>query len=59
MTVAPQSTPVAGSAEATSSTLVPALRTAAAAACVAFGLCFPIISYRAEANINNELVLSS
>ena len=37
--------------------LVPALRTAAAAALVVFGLCFPIISYRAEANINNALVL--
>jgi len=37
--------------------LVPSLRTAAAAACVAFGLSFPIISYHAESNINNELVL--
>ena len=37
--------------------LVPALRNAAAAALVAFGLCFPIISYHAESNINNELVL--
>ncbi len=41
----------------TATQLVPALRNAAAAALVAFGLCFPIISYRAEANINNELVL--
>ena len=37
--------------------LVPSLRTAAAAACVAFGLSFPIISYHAESNIENELVL--
>src|SRR5271155_4781904 len=38
--------------------LVPALRTAAAAALVAFGLSFPIISYHAESNIENELVLT-
>ena len=38
--------------------LVPSLRSAAAAALVAFGLSFPIISYHAESNINNELVLS-
>ena len=38
--------------------LVPALRSAAAAGLVAFGLSFPIIAYHAEANINNELVLS-
>src|SRR5271168_4129109 len=46
-------------AESVASTgqLVPALRTAAAAALVAFGLCFPIISYHAESNIENELVL--
>jgi branched-chain amino acid transport system permease protein len=37
--------------------LVPSLRTAAAAALVAFGMSFPIISYHAESNINNELVL--
>jgi len=37
--------------------LVPALRTAAASALVVFGLCFPIISYRAEPDINNQLVL--
>src|SRR5580704_18913261 len=37
--------------------LVPSLRAAAAAACVAFGLSFPIISYHAESNIENELVL--
>src|SRR5271167_3893230 len=42
---------------ATVGQLVPALRTAAAAALVAFGLCFPIISYHAESNIENELVL--
>jgi branched-chain amino acid transport system permease protein len=38
--------------------LVPSLRSAAAAGLVAFGLSFPIISYHAESNINNELVLS-
>src|SRR6202142_1635283 len=37
---------------------VPALRNAAAAGLVAFGLCFPIISYHAESNINNELILT-
>ncbi len=42
---------------ASSGQLIPALRTAAAAALVAFGLAFPIISYHAESNINNELVL--
>src|ERR1700729_2209039 len=42
---------------ATAAQLVPALRTAAAAGLVAFGLSFPIISYHAESNINNELVL--
>ena len=41
----------------TASQVVPALRTAAAAALVVFGLCFPIISYRAEPDINNQLVL--
>ncbi|MBV9287118.1 MAG: high-affinity branched-chain amino acid ABC transporter permease LivM, partial [Hyphomicrobiales bacterium] len=39
------------------SQLVPALRTAAASGLVAFGLSFPILSYHAESNINNELVL--
>jgi branched-chain amino acid transport system permease protein len=38
--------------------LVASLRAAAVAALVAFGLSFPIISYHAEANINNELVLA-
>jgi branched-chain amino acid transport system permease protein len=42
---------------ATAAQLVPALRNAAAAGLVAFGLSFPIISYHAESNINNELVL--
>src|ERR1700761_7355749 len=42
---------------ATAAQFVPALRTAAAAGLVAFCLCFPIISYHAESNINNELVL--
>src|SRR5579872_7070802 len=56
MTAPSQTSEIAAPAE-TATQLVPALRTAAAAALVVFGLCFPIISYRAEANINNELVL--
>ncbi len=59
MTAAPQSTPVADQPEAVATTYAPALRTAAAAALVAFCLAFPIISYHAESNINNELVLIS
>src|SRR5271155_4868635 len=43
---------------ATAAQFVPALRNAAAAGLVAFCLCFPIISYHAEWNINNELVLT-
>ncbi|MBV8107265.1 MAG: high-affinity branched-chain amino acid ABC transporter permease LivM [Hyphomicrobiales bacterium] len=57
MTAAPQTTPLASASETTASQLVPALRTAVAAALVAFALSFPIISYHAESNINNELVL--
>jgi branched-chain amino acid transport system permease protein len=57
MTAAPQTTPLATASEATASQLVPALRTAIVAALVAFGLSFPIISYHAESNIENELVL--
>jgi branched-chain amino acid transport system permease protein len=57
MTVARHSTPVAQSGEATASQFIPALRNASVAALVAFGLSFPIISYHAEANINNELIL--
>src|SRR5271165_880341 len=57
MTAAPQTTPLASADESTASQLVPALRTAFVSALVAFGLSFPIISYHAEANINNELVL--
>src|SRR5271165_4536573 len=57
MTAAPQSSQLADTAVSTGQ-LVPSLRSAAAAACVAFGLAFPIISYHAESNINNELVLS-
>ena len=57
MTAAPQTTPLAEARETTASQLVPALRTAVAAALVAFALSFPIISYHAESNINNELVL--
>jgi branched-chain amino acid transport system permease protein len=56
MTSPSQASELAAPAE-TPAQLVPALRTAAAAALAVFGLCFPIISYRAEANINNELVL--
>ena len=59
MTAAPQTTPLAKADEtATASQLVPALRTAIVSALVAFGLCFPIISYHAESNINNELILT-
>ena len=57
MTAAPQTTPLATASESTASQLVPALRTAIAAALVAFVLSFPIISYHAESNIENELVL--
>src|SRR5271166_5273417 len=56
MTAAPQSSQLADTVVSTGQ-LVPSLRTAAAAALVAFGLAFPIISYHAESNINNELVL--
>jgi branched-chain amino acid transport system permease protein len=58
MTAAPQTTPLAEAGAAATGQLVPALRNAFAAALVAFGLAFPIISYHAEANINNELVLT-
>ena len=54
---APSQTSQLAESSASAGQLVPALRTAAAAALVAFGLCFPIISYHAESNINNELVL--
>ena len=54
---APSQTSQLAESSASAGQLVPALRTAAAAALVAFGLCFPIISYHAELNINNELVL--
>ncbi len=56
MTAAPQTSQLAETVVSTGQ-LVPSLRAAAAAACVAFGLSFPIISYHAESNINNELVL--
>ncbi len=56
MTAAPQTSQLAETVVSTGQ-LVPSLRTAAAAALVAFGLSFPIISYHAESNINNELVL--
>ena len=58
MTAAPQTSELADTVVSTGQ-LVPSLRSAAAAACVAFGLAFPIISYHAESNINNELVLSA
>ena len=54
---APSQTSELAAPVATAAQLVPALRTAAAAGLVAFGLSFPIISYHAESNINNELVL--
>src|SRR5271155_2451015 len=54
---APSQTSELAESVATVSQLVPALRNAAAAALVTFGLCFPIISYHAESNIENELVL--
>jgi branched-chain amino acid transport system permease protein len=58
MTAAPQTTPLATAGETTAaSQLVPALRTAIVSALVAFALAFPIISYHAESNIENELVL--
>ncbi len=59
MTAAPQTTPLAKTDRASAAQLVPALKNAVAAGLVAFGLSFPILSYRAEANINNELVLGS
>ena len=57
MTAPSQTSELAAPVE-TAAQLVPALRTAAAAGLVAFGLSFPIISYHAELNINNELVLT-
>src|SRR5271163_3673679 len=54
---APSQTTELAESSATGAQLIPALRTAAAAALVAFGLAFPIITYHAESNINNELVL--
>ena len=57
MTATPQTTPLAEAGATSASQLVPALRNGLAAALVAFGLSFPIITYHAESNINNELVL--
>src|SRR5271165_5495301 len=54
---APSQTSELTESVASAGQLVPALRNAAAAALVAFGLSFPIISYHAESNIENELVL--
>ena len=56
MTSPSQISDIAAPAE-TATQLVPALRTAASAGLVAFGLSFPIISYQAVSNINNQLVL--
>ena len=55
---APSQTSEIAAPVATAAQFVPALRNAAAAGLVAFGLSFPIISYHAESNINNELVLT-
>ena len=55
---APSQTSEIAAPAASTAQFVPALRNAAAAALVAFGLSFPIISYHAESNINNELVLT-
>ena len=49
---APSQTSSSPNSVASAGQLVPALRTAAAAALVAFGLSFPIISYHAESNID-------
>ncbi len=57
MSAAPQSTPVADSVQTGAAQFAPALRTAFVAGLVTLGLSFPIISYQAESNINNELVL--
>src|ERR1700723_3123476 len=58
MTAPSQTTEIAAPV-ATTGRLVPALRNAAAAGLVAFGASFPIITYHAESNINNELVLTA
>jgi branched-chain amino acid transport system permease protein len=55
---APSQTSEIAAPVATAGQFVPALRNAAAAGLVAFGISFPIISYHAESNINNELVLT-
>ena len=58
MTAAPQTTPLAQAGETSAiATRSRAAQRRSAAALVAFGLAFPIISYHAESNINNELVL--
>jgi len=54
---APSQTSELTESVASAGQLVPALRSAAAAGLVAFGLSFPIISYHAESNMENELVL--
>jgi branched-chain amino acid transport system permease protein len=59
MVEATSSRPAEAAQIAAVSRLVPALRAAAAAALVAFGLSFPILSYHAVSNINNVLVLDS
>ena len=54
---APSQTSEIAAPAASTAQFGPALRNAAAAGLVAFGLSFPIISYQAVSNINNELVL--
>ena len=56
---APSQTSEIAAPVATAGQFVPALRNAAAAGLVAFGLSFPIISYHAQSNINNELVVTA
>ena len=57
MTSTPQTSPAALAEEAPAVNYGLVIRNAAAAALVTFGLCFPIIAYQAESNIDNELVL--
>jgi branched-chain amino acid transport system permease protein len=58
MTAPSQTTEIAPPG-ATTTQFMPALRNAAAAGLVAFGVSFPILSYHAESNINNELILTA
>src|ERR1700684_1367458 len=56
---APSQTSEIAAPAATAAQFVPALRNAAAAGLVAFGLSFPIISYHDQSKINNELVVTA